>query len=371
MDFPLKKQISSRSGFVRALSLTLALAALTLFSGCTQQEARMSQASENLAAHPMLDERLVQEDFGFPSAPPSLVRGRDLFKQQCAQCHAKDFWQVQRVKEDMAYTTPIDLYLFLTTGKAPEVVMPTNERRVVLPAGHPVAFKNTLNRDDRWAVLFYARYLAGAGDIRKPNAKAPEVAAIFGGNCAVCHGSSGKADGPLHTGKTGNHELHDATQLRNLMPAPANLAQYNRIYNRTDAQLFRYICQGIYPSAMPSWYGNVDRDKDTGAVVFVFNDPVIWNLVRHVRSLSVTNDLPEGEAPPPGLQALQPCPPQLNNQPWTKVMQEQSPYKGKPVKLPVANPVTGGMTFQPAVGEMPTFHQQPTDRSTRGPRSGS
>jgi hypothetical protein len=233
-------------------------------------------------------------------------------------------------------------------------VLPTPQRRQLLPKKHP-AFKDTLNRDDRWAVIFYTRYLAGAGDIKSPDPKT-DVANIFGGNCAVCHGTKGRADGPLHTGKTGNHELHDAPLHHDFVPPPADFRQYDRMYNRTDAQLFRYICQGIYPSGMPSWYGNVNVDKETGEVTYVFDDSLIWNLVRHVRSLAYDNDLdpnlPEVKTPPAGLQALQSCDPVPQNRPWTKLMQEYAPKKGEKVNFST-NPITGGMTFQSRGGQIP------------------
>jgi hypothetical protein len=242
----------------------------------------------------------------------------------------------------------------LSTGKAPQIVMPTAQRKQLLPKNHP-DFKLKMTPDDRWAVIFYARYLAGAGDIKSPDPKT-DVASIFGGNCAVCHGTKGRADGPLHTGKTGNHELHDAEIHHDFVPAPADFQQYSRVYNRTDAQLFRYICQGVYPSGMPSWYGNVNVDKDTGKVTYVFNDQLIWNLVRHVRTLAYRNDLPsnlpEVQTPPVGLQALQSCDPVPQNQPWTKGMQAASSYKDKKLNFQ-GNPITGGMTFHTRGGKIP------------------
>lgn len=340
----------SQSLSSKIMPLAVGLLMLTFAAGC-QGQVRDSQAQ--LAQAPRVDQRLVDEDFAFPSKPPSLARGRELFQNQCASCHASTYWQQQRVKENVAYTTPIDTFLFLTTGHAPDVVLPNQERRQVLPADHP-AFKEAIpNRDDRWAVIFYARYLAGAGDM--PDIiDGVTVASSFGGNCAVCHGKSGRADGPLHLGKTGNHDLHDARVVHNLLPAPADFRQYDRMYNRTDAQIFKYICQGIYPSAMPSWYGNVDRDFNTGKVQYVFDDDVIWRLVRHVRSLAYTNDLdanmhPEAKSPPPGLSQLLPCGPVPQNRPWTTLMREHAPNKAfASYEQPLGNPITGGLTLPQA-----------------------
>lgn len=353
MDFSLKKQTSGKAPLGKALTLTAALSLMVLISGCTGQPTKIETNNPSLLSEPVVDQKLVEMDFAFPSQRPSLMRGREIFQQQCVKCHAASYWQSPKVKQDLAYTTPIDNYLMLTTGKAPQVVMPNAQRKQLLPASHP-GFKNEINRDDRWAVIFYTRYLAGAGDIKSPDPKT-DVAAIFGGNCAVCHGQNGEADGPLFTGKTGNHELHNAEQVHNFMPPPANFRQYNRVYNRTDAQLFKYICEGVYPSAMPAWYGDVNLDKDTGKVTYVFNEALISNLVRHVRSLAYTNDLkqdlPEAITPPPGLPAIDACHPAPTNQPWTNAMRA-NPQKNK-ATMPQADSISGGMVLGPAHGGHP------------------
>lgn len=357
MDFTLNKQILKRVPLAKAFAITAAASLTVLLSGCTEQSAQINKASatdsSHVAASPVLNQQLEKEDFAFPSKPPSLMRGREIFQQQCVQCHAASYWQTQKVKTDLAYTTPIDMYGMLTTGQAASYRdLGTPERKKLLPASHP-AFKDKLNRDDRWAAIFYVRYLAGAGDMKSPDPK-NDIAGIFGGNCAVCHGSKGQGDGFLHTGKTGNHELHDATQVHNLMPAPANFQQYNRVYNRTDAQLFKYLCEGIYPSAMPAWYGNVNLDKDTGKPTFVFDEALLMNLMRYVRAWAYDNDLnpdlPEAKNPPAGLQALQSCKPVPTNRPWTEAMKNNGPNKGRDYVIVPADPVTGGMTH---VGPVP------------------
>jgi len=367
MDFSFKKQVFSRLMLGRALALTVLMLGLPLMSGCTGQTTNLTDVkSSNILAQPMEDKKLAEQDFAFPSQLPSLMRGREVFHAQCVKCHAPAFWQTDKVKHDLAYTTPIDAYLMLTTGQSPAVTLTTAQRRQLLPAMHQ-KFRNELSRDDRWAVIFYTRYLAGAGDIKSPDPKT-DVAAIFGGNCAVCHGTKGQADGPLYTGKTGNHELHDATQVKNLMPAPANFRQYNRIYNRTDAQLLKYVCEGIYPSAMPAWYGNVNVDKDSGKITYVFDENLISNLVRHVRSLSynndLTQDLPEFKTPPPGLPVIDHCRPVVTNRPWTTPMRENGPNKGQTYVLPQANAITGGMVH---VGDRPIVPIIHEDKGMKAP----
>lgn len=331
------------------LGLFSLLLMLVFTAGCSTQSSVNPQLTA--AEGPIMDTRLAGQDFAFPSKHPSLMRGRTIFNQQCVQCHAPAFWQKPSVKENTAFSTPIDEYLMLTTGKAPQVVMVNDQRRQALPSLHK-AFKNELSRDERWAVIFYTRYLSGAGDM---SSSGVDMAGVFGGNCAVCHGSKGQGDGFLHTGKTGNHELHDAIQVHNLQPAPANFQQYKRLYNRTDAQLLKYLCEGIYPSAMPAWYGNVNLDKDTGKPTYVFDEQLLLNLVRYIRNWSYENDLPEdlpeAKNPPPGLQSLQSCHSLPTNYPWYQQMQQFSPNPSGIKALPVADSVTGGLV-------LPTPHQK-------------
>ncbi|MGE0199838.1 MAG: cytochrome c [Candidatus Melainabacteria bacterium] len=320
-----------RQRWMRRLGLATAILATgivlgTALSACSVEE-KTSQRVGNLVSEPVIDARLSKDDFGFPSKPPSLVQGKTVYENSCAKCHAANAWQGAKVQSDLMVTTPIDLYLMLSTGAAPQVVHPSPERKQVLPDEHP-AFRDQLSRDDRWAAIFYTRYLAGALDIQQPNAKSPDVAAIFGGNCAVCHGKRGFGDGTLHIGKTGNHKVKDADIKHDLEPPPANFHDYERLYNRTDAQLFRYVCEGIYPSAMPAWYGNVHRDSKSGETVYRFDDPLIWNLIRHVRTFGYTDDLYEANPPKVASAAPALCHSVGTNQPWTSAMRSQYQYRG-------------------------------------------
>jgi mono/diheme cytochrome c family protein len=272
-----------------------ALLVASFMTGCSVTTTSI-KAPPPLLSQPVVDRRLTDEDFAFPAEPPSLKRGKAVFQVHCASCHDGAFWRTPKIVDRLAYATPIDLYLLLSSGKAPDVFYPTAERRAVLSDTHP-AYRQSLSRDDRWASLFYARYLAGAGDIQYQslNGKPLDVASIYGGNCAVCHGKRGFADGPLHSGRASSHELASAKLHTGLFePPPANFHDYKRMYNRTDAQMFKYIVEGIYPSGMPPWYGRRDKDYH-----FVFDDRLIWMLVRHERTFAYKNDL-EDEIPPVG-----------------------------------------------------------------------
>lgn len=315
-----------------------------LLTGCVTQKAKISEGATTLVTEPGLDDRLLKEDFSFPSAKPSLLSGKGIFygdkdgkkfENNCSQCHSAGFFQQENVKRNIAYTTPIDLFLFLTNGEAPEVNNPmkSNYRRASLPKvhakinGETLAYRDTLSRDERWEVLFYARHLAGGSDIQAPNPHAPEVKNIFGANCAVCHHTKGTGNGTLHLGKTGNHDAHNSPVVANLIPPPANFTSFKRMYNRTDAQIFKYLCDGIYPSAMPAWFGNVNRDAATNEITYVFDENLLWNLVRQVRTYSYAEyDLPETDGPPPpGLTQLDACGVAPTNQPWTNLMKQVRP----------------------------------------------
>lgn len=315
-----------------------------LLTGCTTQKTKISDKVSTLVAEPGLDDRLLKEDFSFPSAKPSLLAGKGIFygnkdgkqfENNCSQCHSAAYFQQENVKRDLAYTTPIDLFLFLTDGEAPPVNNPmkTSYRRATLPKvhqgadGQPLKYRDALSRDERWEVLFYARHLAGGSDIQPPNPHSPDVKNIFGGNCAVCHHTKGTGNGTLHLGKTGNHHAKNAEIVANLIPPPANFTSYKRMYNRTDAQIFKYLCEGIYPSAMPAWFGNVNRDAKTGQITYVFDENLLWNLVRQVRTYSYAEyDLPASDGPPPsGINQLDSCNPMPTNQPWTNLMKQVRP----------------------------------------------
>ena len=82
--------------------------------------------------------------------------------------------------------------------------------------------------------------------------------AVFEAHCVVCHGESGKGDGPL--GLT-------------LIPRPADLTIHAVPGVHTDAQLFDWITNGFPGSAMPAWKSSLsDTDR--------------WNLVNFIRTFA-------------------------------------------------------------------------------------
>jgi copper transport protein len=81
---------------------------------------------------------------------------------------------------------------------------------------------------------------------------------LYEAHCVVCHGESGRGDGPL--GVT-------------LIPRPADFTIHAVPGVHTDAQLFDWITNGFPGSAMPAWRSNLsDTDR--------------WNLVNFLRTFA-------------------------------------------------------------------------------------
>lgn len=111
------------------------------------------------------------------------------------------------------------------------------------------------------AVLAFAiRDPGGSADFAAGNPIAPTDESVLAGrmlfqqNCIVCHGETGRGDGP---------------QAAGLDPAPTDFRLHLPLH--TDPQFFAFIANGYPGSAMPAW-----RDS--------FTDEEIWNLVNFMRS---------------------------------------------------------------------------------------
>ncbi|MCA9806320.1 MAG: c-type cytochrome [Cyanobacteria bacterium HKST-UBA06] len=199
----------------------------------------------------------AEDDFSFPTVAPSLSRGKQVLAEKCPGYPA-----ALKTKASVDGQRPIDMYIDMAHGKH--------------------SCSKEMSRDDRWAAVFYVRSLGGEYDFTMNVA---DVKALFGANCAVCHGNKGKGNGPLYTGHASAHELGMAPVKNDFSPPAANFHDLPRLYNRTNEQLVMFVKEGIYPSAMPSWYGREDKDKGV-----VFNDAVITDLVHYVRSLSLDSE---------------------------------------------------------------------------------
>jgi mono/diheme cytochrome c family protein len=77
---------------------------------------------------------------------------------------------------------------------------------------------------------------------------------LFDTNCAMCHGNTGRGDGPAGAA---------------LNPKPENLAGKD-VQRQTDGELFWKISEGR--GAMPPWKSLPEKDR--------------WSLIRYIRSLA-------------------------------------------------------------------------------------
>ncbi len=95
---------------------------------------------------------------------------------------------------------------------------------------------------------------------------------IYDTNCAVCHGESGRGDGPA------------AATLR---PPPADL-RVHMAAGHTDGQLFNWITNGVPGTAMPAW-----KDK--------LSEEDRWHVINYIRTFATQAAEPDpGTAPNPG-----------------------------------------------------------------------
>jgi mono/diheme cytochrome c family protein len=208
-------------------------------------------------------------DVIYPDAPPSVPDGQTVWeKQNCASCHGVDGHNGKSKinladKNYMNRQKPVDQYELLAFGDPK------------LPADHPILNK-TASRKEIWNLVFYVRSLARPA---ATPAKIMEVDAVFGSNCAVCHGKKGYGDGPLS---------------HNLEPIPANFQDFKRFYDRTDAVLWDHIANGIKWEGMPNFLGKEDKAKNVK-----FDEAYIWQLVDYVRHFHETTDatLPTSSKP--------------------------------------------------------------------------
>jgi cbb3-type cytochrome c oxidase subunit III len=192
----------------------------------------------------------VAEDVS-PPAPPSRAAGRAVFLENCAPCHGADGGghgtEAQRLElapanfRDVAFMrgeTPRDFFNVVTLGR----------RRSGMPA-----WGEALTVQQRWDVVSHVWSLA------TPAPAMAEGQGVWLAHCAGCHGAAGDGKGPQAVGL--------------LTPVP-DLTAALALVDRTDADLFAAVTQGVPGTAMPGFgttLGEAER----------------WKTVAYLRALSL------------------------------------------------------------------------------------
>lgn len=223
-------------------------------SSCGQKQISLAPDNNLISPLATADKNL---SIIYPDHNPSIPDGKLVWnKLACAECHFEDGSGVLqadlRSKKYAFNRLPSYQYKFLVFGSK--------------DTPHPALAGQLTNREI-WDLIFYVRSLAA------PPLSDQEVAdldPIFGANCAVCHGTQGYGDGPLS---------------HNLVPVPANLHNYERLFDRQDEMLFIHLRNGLPPSAMPAWLGKTDQAKG-----IIFSEEFLkTKLVPYIRHFHVDN----------------------------------------------------------------------------------
>jgi mono/diheme cytochrome c family protein len=255
--------------------LVFLIPTIALLAGCGQTDLTLPADKANELAGPHVT-ALPNNVVVYPDDRPSIPDGAVLYKQQCASCHsggtgggapvaqtspegmpaataAPAAGSAARVSFDQRWanaTKPIDMFNTIAFGSH----------------NHP-KFSDKLSNREMWNLVVYTH------SIGQPALDTKEIAsidAVFGSNCAVCHGTKGDGDGPL---------------MRNLEPAPANFQRFDRFFNRTDDVLFDHIANGIRWEGMPNFLGKKDASKN-----ITFDEAYIKKLVQYVRKFHINHE---------------------------------------------------------------------------------
>ena len=278
-----KKMKSFIKRIDKAAIALLSIPVMVAMTACTGQM-DVNEKKDSLANR---DATHSAEVLAMPDSRPSVGDGGVYWQEaNCASCHGATGQGVAG-KCDIDLTNvewmrnrkPNEQFMAVAYGKGVVTKMPVLSQEGQVENMDPVVertfthpeFSSKYDKRVLWDLVFYSRSLAAPLLTEKEHTS---MKAVFGANCAVCHGTRGAGDGPLNKGLV-------------LQPAPANFNQFNRFYDRTDEQIWDHIANGIKWEGMPNFLGK--KDEKNGVK---FDADYIWKLVQYIRNF---HEMPDFE----------------------------------------------------------------------------
>lgn len=182
-------------------------------------------------------------DLGYPSDPPDLARGAEIYAQHCTACHGDIGAGDGQLVLDGQVTAPASFqdgeyvrrinpkewFRSITNGNLEKLMPP---------------WKDALNEQERWDVALYTYSLHYTADQL-------EIGRILYGDCAECHGETGGGDGP-EANKNAQRPAGVLTNLKSLN-------------DLSDANIYVMVNEG-QADLMPA-YGDQFSVEEINAVV--------------------------------------------------------------------------------------------------------
>lgn len=164
----------------------------------------------------------------YPVRPPSALEGQRIYQAECAQCHGQD--GTGEVPGSRNF-----LDLDYVRGESPEAFYAA----VTEGRGEMPAYNDRLSSDARWDVVFYIWRLSTSQE------QIQNGRAIYGQNCATCHGDDGDAQ----------------------LLGSANFTELREMDGLAPRDLYLVITQGR--GSMPAWQSGLSQDERWAVIDYV------------------------------------------------------------------------------------------------------
>ncbi len=195
----------------------------------------------------------------YPLVPPDPAAGAADYAEKCAPCHGDTGLGDGPSATDLPVpvgaigtaavarrSTPAEWYTLVTKGDLERYMPPFN----------------SLNDRERWDVIAYVYSLSASVESVALGGE------LYQANCAQCHGSGGKGDGPM---------------AASLASAPRDFTDQAFMSGYSAAAMFGIITQGVDP-LMPAYADQLDETE-------------VWAITDYLRSLTFTpQERPEEQA---------------------------------------------------------------------------